>query len=396
MARAPLKETVFSTTANDSLRTVDAYGADAIKESAIPELLLPSEDETTIGVPNVGTVGETPPEAPEGASREEAKAAKVEAASNTKVAAEKQKKATAKAHTKAVLASPLSPADKLAHLSDDAGVADVLSTGASDGQLAAKLDAPLPPNVDAFEFFVNTKGLPFGDVNKALSATKGGLPGATYANLMTSDLTTYVGEALKFIDAAGLNALLCPGEMLNGFHIDWGLNIAGLMIDIRKYVGCNKGKPDINLDGIGDAYKPTAVRSLLSAAADVGAHDVISDIMGSTGDVSHTPGFKKEITSKMLGNYKHKPMASKEDNAANGTSLVDALVSVDSNWNGHDRNGEASTDLTALASASDDALDVLEADPRTEQDAIMAREISVKPATANDMSNEKYPYLQVA
>jgi hypothetical protein len=365
--RSPLKPSVFSTAPEDVSEVVDVYSSNEVKEASVPNTVKALQTKRNEDLP-------TSP-------------------SKTSKAVEKEAVAI---HTKKILSSNLSPNEKVQHLDEKAKISDYLATGASSNKIVNMLDTPLPKNIEPYDFLKRVGSNSFIDVKNSLAATSGGLLGEDYSELMPADLTTYMDQALAFMDLAELNHLLCPGELLTGNHISTALRTGKGMIDIRKYIGCNKGKPTIDFTGIQSEYLPTAVRSHVNAAADVGAYDVMVDVLNDTQEVAHTAAYKKEVTDKLLSNYKHKPKTSQSDHANNGTDFVDALLTMDDSWGSYNRDGSTVSDISVFSKASPDALDVLAADPRTSQDALIAKDISVKKTSYKEHASNTYPLLKTA
>lgn len=406
MAKTPIKETVFTTTPSDDLRVVDAYKGNELMDTAKPEEAKAAAAEEKRESTNF--LGDTVAEILRQSGYK-----KIKSDDTPKSREEEKKEAKAEDEEaeessymdmagkgydviKSILLSDNSSSTKLSMMPAYATAADILATGASDMQIANTLGITMPDNVSTYDLMMGLATTPFSDIKKGIKSTAANMVGDQFKSLMTGDLKTYIDKILEFIDIAGLNGLLCPGEETTGYHTWVGFKVAGSMIDIRKYIGCSKGKPVIDFDGITDEYLPAAIRSKMEAGADVGADDVVGDVNSKKRDVNFTPGFKNGTIGTLMGKYESKPNVSKKEYANDGKQLVDVIQSIDSGWGKYNRGNEEATNLNAMSTASPDALQVMEQDPRTEHQAIIVKDAPPKRQTASQMAKEKYPNLQTA
>ena len=404
MSRSPLNETVFETSPNDGLRVVDAYGDPSIQEAVITETPTESEGKPseasnyiTIDKPPSPTKPVTPP--PAKVPPKETKAFAVNLGpSPREQRAERAKEEKADNDTKviAVLASDKSPTEKLASMPPSATMGEYKATGATDKQIMAKLGTVKPKNTDESSFLDDMSDTSFESVQGGMNAVNGMMPSEDYMDMMGADISTFINDGLEFLNIAALNDVLCPGEMWKGPSWDFSFKLSKLNIDIRKFLGCGKDKPLIDLGGIADIYKPAAKRSLLKAASKSGSEELVSDIMGSSPETTNNKSFKKQTTDSLLSNFKKGNGEDKKDNPLKGKSLVDSLKSVDRDWGETNREGKKSNNLATYDKASPDAIEVMAEDDRTASSAVIVTNLKTEPESSSSLSKQKYPHLALA
>lgn len=386
----PIKETIFNTGANDSLKAVDVYGDHAIEDSATPTELGGGGLGADAGTPDSGDVSadgeaaETPPSELSPAAA--AAAATPPAKSPREAKAPEKDKVTPKAK---------SPAEALAKTTPKSTAAAVVGTGASSKQIAGKLETPLPPSVDAIEFLKSMPNESMGRINNALKAAKDKLGTGEYQELINADLSSITGAILGVLDKMGLNGILCPGNALSGPHIDDALTWGKWEIDIRKYFGCKNGKPEVDLGLVAGVNHPKITRGVMGSAAKYGAYDVLKDIMVDSGN-DQPPSVRDSLAKSTLKNFKNDPEKPNKNKPQAASEYNDSLATVKPGWNEYDRNGEKVSDLSAYNGASDDSLDTLSYDERTDVDAIIAKDISTERKSSDELAREKYPNMQAA
>jgi hypothetical protein len=247
--------------------------------------------------------------------------------------------------------------------------------------------------VPALDFLKGSPGETIGRLNDAVKAVSGKLPPGKYHTLMTVDLTSYTSQILDVIDKLGLNGLLCPGEKLTGGHIDDAMTTGGFIIDIRKFLGCKKGKPEIDLGLVSSYSLPGSTRSVLGAAGEYGAYEVIGDILNKGDDASNVPmtdTFRGALVNSLVSNYEHKDDLDRSGKPAAAGSYVDTLYAIKPDW---DTSADKSN-LDSYNNTSADSRDLMKHDERTDVEAIMAEDISLGRRHVNELSREKYPHMQ--
>ena len=362
MAVVPPKETVFNTGPSDSMTVVDVYGDAVIASSATP---------TELGGDGLGANSGNP----------------YSGLKDDPYVKELQEELDARKAKEAAAA--------VANIKPETKVGDIVEAGASGDQIKSKMDQQPPKDVDIVEVFTDFKDRTFKELNDATSIINGNIGLDDDGNLMISaDFKTFTDGILNFIDKMGLSGLLCPGEKYTGAHIRDAIKQAKNIINIRKHIGCNKGKPEMDFGFEANISQPIAMRSALDAASKYGAYDVANDIINDYGK-PNSPAASDRLIDGMMGNYKKRDGETAEDSKREAQGFTGLMNNLNSTWNKYTRNGEEVQDSTKMSKASPDAKEKFRQNEDTEVDAIISDNVSLKNEKVQNLIRNKYPNFRL-
>lgn len=382
MGTVPIKESVFNTGADDSVRVTDVYNGEEI---------------------SIGFSSKTNPEKAKREAEEKAKAAEEAKLTETPYTPPGIGDASVvpygmMGHTGVGKAQPIvptgaTPAEAIANAPANTSAGAIVATGASEDQLKKAAGDDIPKEVDTIDYLKGLYDESMADIKDAKKALKENLNPYDYNLLITADLKTFTDQILKFIDYLGLNGLFCPGEKTTGPHVGDAVKSAKNLINIRKHMGCNKGVPEMDFGMDMSINAGLAMEEAMVYAGDQGATSVINDTLGKHGN-KLPDGVSDKIGKSLLSGFEKKGSDSETENAEKGDSLLGSLDKLKPGWDKFWRGDKEVSDTTAMAGASDDAKDTLKTNERTDVMAMISENLPKLKEPASRLAGSKYPKLQ--
>jgi hypothetical protein len=384
----PLKETVFNVGPDDALSAVDVYGDAAITQAATPKSLGGTGSSANAGNETGGSTGQDGTPVPPSDSGGGGGASGGGFGPVTPSLGGATPQATLPGST---------PNEKLKNVNSNTLASAVLATGADEKQLRNKFETPLPKNAKASEVLTHLSDKTMGQINTSVGIVESNLKPDKYQNLLSIDLSTYAQAILDLLDAAGLNQLLCPGELTSGQHAIDGLLLGGWLIDLRKSITCNKGKPEIDLGVIAEVNLPTVSRSLVKGAVDQKAYGLIPEIMQKTSQkgVRFSKAFRQATITQLLTQYSLDKKTPGNQLKNKALEFNTALNAIDPQWQQYYRMGKPTSNMDVMKAANKEAKQVLTEDDETVHEAVVSGNWSLIKEGVKSLAAKKYPRLRL-